>query len=125
MRKYVYDFLIIGITFFIALILFLFMNNKSTINDSEYVLISIDGITYDNYSLGTNDEIIISNEYGNNTIVINNNSVYIMNADCPDNLCVHQGAINKLGQSIICLPHKLIVEIVSDYDEELIDAIAY
>ena len=36
---------------------------------------------------------------------------FIKNADCRDGICVSRGKINKVGESIVCLPHKLIVEI--------------
>lgn len=48
----------------------------------------------------------------------------MISATCPDHLCIKQGAINKKGQSIICLPHKLIVEVVSG-DEKQQDDQAY
>lgn len=35
-------------------------------------------------------------------------------ANCPDKVCVHTGFINKPGQSIVCLPHKINVKIVSN-----------
>ena len=49
---------------------------------------------------------------GTNKVRIEHNGVYMENANCPDKLCVHQGRISKTGQSIICLPNKIIVEIV-------------
>lgn len=49
---------------------------------------------------------------GTNKVRIEHDGVYMENANCPDKLCVHQGRISKTGQSIICLPNKIIVEIV-------------
>lgn len=49
---------------------------------------------------------------GTNKVRIEPDGVYMENANCPDKLCVHQGKINKAGESIICLPNKIIVEIV-------------
>ena len=49
---------------------------------------------------------------GTNKVRIESDGVYMENANCPDKLCVHQGRISKTGQSIICLPNKIIVEIV-------------
>ena len=46
-----------------------------------------------------------------NTLVINGGKASIVSADCPDKLCVHQQEISKAGESIICLPHKLVVRI--------------
>ena len=58
-------------------------------------------------------------DLGTNEVHIENEGVYMAKAKCPDKLCVHQGRISKAGQSIICLPNKIIVEIVgkkSDVD---------
>ena len=49
---------------------------------------------------------------GTNKVRIEHDGVYMDNANCPDKLCVHQGRISRTGQSIICLPNKIIVEIV-------------
>ena len=35
----------------------------------------------------------------------------IRQADCPDRLCVHMGKIGLNGQSLVCLPHEVVVEI--------------
>ncbi|WP_461246869.1 NusG domain II-containing protein [Treponema sp. R6D11] len=54
--------------------------------------------------------------------VIYDNSVYVREANCPDKLCKNQGKINKAGQSIICLPNKVVAKIVGTSE---VDTIAY
>ena len=44
-------------------------------------------------------------------------------ADCPDKLCVNQRAVSKNGESIICLPNKVIVTVDSSENSEF-DAVA-
>ena len=51
------------------------------------------------------------NEY--NEVVATNEQIEISDADCPDQLCVKKGKIERAGQTIVCLPHKLLVEIKS------------
>ena len=46
-----------------------------------------------------------------NLIRIENEKIAIIEADCPDRICVHTGAISQPGETIACLPHKLIIEI--------------
>ena len=46
-----------------------------------------------------------------NTVVIENGSVYVSDADCKNQICVNHSPITKKGGSIICLPNKVIVEI--------------
>ncbi len=57
-----------------------------------------------------------------NTVCITKDGVYMREANCPDKLCVHSGLINKAGQSIVCLPNKIIVEITDGINE--VDAVA-
>lgn len=55
-----------------------------------------------------------------NKIEIENGKIAITDADCPDKICVKTGWISEPGQSIVCLPHKLIIEIEgknSNYDD--------
>ena len=43
--------------------------------------------------------------------VMQDGSVTVQDADCPDKICEKHRAINRTGETIICLPHKLVVEI--------------
>ena len=48
---------------------------------------------------------------GANTVIIKDGVVYISDATCKNQVCVNTGKISKKGESIICLPNKVIVEI--------------
>ena len=49
-----------------------------------------------------------------NTIVVHNHQIHIEEANCPDQVCVHEGWKSKPGQTIVCLPHQLIIELKSN-----------
>ena len=51
---------------------------------------------------------------GMNLLVIEDGAARIEEASCPDGVCVHTGRIRRNGQSIVCLPNQVVVEIVSD-----------
>lgn len=61
---------------------------------------------------------------GYNLILINEGTVKVTDADCPDKLCVRQKNISRNGESIICLPHRLVIQIKSEEEGEL-DAVSY
>ena len=63
---------------------------------------------------GQNQTVDINGIGGQNRLIIENGRAYMQEADCPDKLCVKQGNISMKGQSIICLPHKVVAEIVAD-----------
>lgn len=67
------------------------------------------------FPLDRDTTFVISNELGNNTLVIENGFVYITDADCPDKICEQIGTISKPGDTIVCLPHKLVVEISDEH----------
>ncbi|MCD8010034.1 MAG: NusG domain II-containing protein [Lachnospiraceae bacterium] len=51
---------------------------------------------------------------GTNILVIQDGRACITEASCPDGLCVGMGWISRSGQSIVCLPNQVVVEILSD-----------
>ena len=46
-----------------------------------------------------------------NVIVVENGRVCVKEASCPDRVCVRTGWIEYEGESIVCLPHKLVVTV--------------
>lgn len=83
------------------------------------IAITVDGHLYGTYTLSEPQEIPIKLD-GRvaNIVVIANGAAHMKDADCPDQLCMHQGAISRDRQTIVCLPHKLVVEVVGGEKEE-------
>lgn len=102
-----------------------FAGDKKT--EGNQVVITIDGAVYGSYPLKPNKEIEIETESGCNTVKIEDGKVYMEDADCPDRYCVKQGKISHSKETLICLPHKLVVEVEfleSESEQEKIDVIA-
>ena len=57
-------------------------------------------------------------EEAGNVLVIENGAVHMESASCPDKLCVKQGTKSKVGETIVCLPHKLVVTVISAEEAE-------
>jgi len=76
------------------------------------VQISIDGKVEKTISLDEDYEYQVTTDMGNNRIVIKDGVVDVTAADCPDKVCENHVTIKNVGETIICLPHKLVVEIV-------------
>lgn len=47
-----------------------------------------------------------------NTITVEKGRICVSKAGCPDQICVHQGYISDGTTPIVCLPNKLIIEII-------------
>lgn len=81
------------------------------------VIVKVDGKHTGTYSLDEDQEIRINQ--GSNVLEIKNGRADMIDADCPDQLCVHQKAISANNENIICLPNKVVVEIRSKAESQI------
>lgn len=59
-----------------------------------------------------------------NVFVCADKEIRMLQSSCPDKICVQHSAISNTGENIICLPHKLVIEIKGDKENDL-DGVAY
>ena len=82
------------------------------------VEVAINGEAYGVYSLNDEIEVDIFSGEGNaqvNRMIISGGKVYVENASCPDKICVNHRPIYRDGESIVCLPNGVVIEVsVSD-----------
>lgn len=81
--------------------------------------IYVDNSLYKKIPIDSNEEISIKKNGHTNVIKIHDNGVEMISADCPDKVCVKTGFIDKTGESIVCLPNKISIKIVSNEDKEI------
>lgn len=110
--KYINDVLLISVILAVALIAFLVF--KATMKDGSYAVVSINGEEKYRYNLSENAEHLIENGEFTNLLVIEDGYAYISEANCRDKICVSHRRVNKTGETIVCLPHKLVVAIVEE-----------
>lgn len=79
-----------------------------------YVRITQNGTILGQYPLDQNITEVFETDLGYNTLIIENKTAKIKDADCPNQICVNTFAISKPGETIVCLPHKLVIEVVTD-----------
>ena len=90
----------------------------------SFVQVSVSGNITETLPLNTDTELEIKGESsGTCLLVIENGEAYVKSADCPDGTCVKTGRISKNGQSIICLPNKIVIMVVNENDEDGVDAV--
>ena len=71
-------------------------------------------ISKDNEEIGTyslKDDRVIDVGDGNR-LEIKDGAVHMLYADCPDQICVHTGWIDQEHDMIVCMPNKVVVQIV-------------
>lgn len=103
------DFLVLFGLAFIGLIIggFIFVTSKS----GENVVVKVDSEVVKTLPLSVDVTYEIKTKSGENTVVIKDHKAYISSATCPDKLCMKMGKIDKSGQSIVCLPNRVIIQI--------------
>ena len=92
--------------------------------EGEFAVVKIDGKETERYPLSVNTEVVIETENnGKNTLVIEDGKAFIKNATCPDKICEGHSKISFKGETIVCLPHKVVIEIVTDDSENELDVV--
>ena len=82
--------------------------------DARTVIIqAADGNTF-KMPLSQDDVLTVASSAGTNVIEVQAGKVRVSEADCPNQDCVEQGWISNAGQQIVCLPHKLVVNITDE-----------
>ncbi len=103
------DIILAAALLFIAAFLFFLLPDKEA---GEEVRITVDGQLYGVYSLFSEQEVVIEQECGKNILYLGNGTAWMEEADCPDGYCIRQGKIRRAEQTIVCLPHKLVIEVI-------------
>lgn len=101
--------------------LLLFVLNRE---QGSTVLVKIDGVQTASYPLSENREIPIKTGESSehiNVLVIKDGKASIRDADCPDKICVETRAASFVGETIVCLPHKIVIEITNQNADDGID----
>lgn len=77
------------------------------------VVITVDGEEYGRFSLEETQTIEIQNPSGEvtNVLQIENGAAKMIEATCPDKLCIHQREIKSTAGTIVCLPNRVVVSI--------------
>lgn len=71
----------------------------------------IDGKMVQTIDMTVDDAYEFSTDRGSNTVVVESGKIRVSDADCPDKVCVDMGWKSRRGETITCLPHKLVIEI--------------
>ncbi len=102
---------------------FVIARPKKSAGDNASVLVMIAGREKARYPLNEDADYTIhadgriedglGSEGDYNIIRIENNKVDMIESDCRSQICVHHKPISKQGETIICLPHRVVISIES------------
>ena len=90
------------------------------------VEVTVDGKLYGKYSLSQNiTEDIYSGENKSqcNRLIIRNGKAFVETATCPDGICVAHRKIFRDGESIVCLPNRVVITVTTDKNADAPDIV--
>lgn len=107
------DIIMIAVIVIIALAAFAGINLYGEHNTKDaQAVVTIDGDVYGTYPLAEDATVKIESEDGGfNLLVIEDGAASVEEASCPDKICVRHKPIDKTGETLVCLPNKVVVEI--------------
>ena len=56
--------------------------------------------------------IEIPGKVGKCILIISDGKADMESADCPNQICVHHSAISHTGETIVCLPNRVVIEVI-------------
>lgn len=113
-KKLLSDIILIGVLLIVSLSVFLIWHLSGT--DGSTAVVTVDGKRVGEYSLAIDGVYYIND--GTNVLAIEDGKAYMKEASCPGYQdCVETGKISRVGETIVCLPNKVVVEIVGEGDE--------
>lgn len=92
--------------------------NVETASENRIAIVTVDGEEVDRFELNTTtphqEKTIHPHKGQYNIIELEGNRIRVKEDNSPDQIAVKTGWIDKTGQVLICLPHKLVIEIVNE-----------
>ncbi len=124
-RKFRNDLIFIGALVLVVCLLglaFFFFRGEG-----DAVTVEVDGKPFGTYPLSEPRTVEIRTGEGGeelNLLVIKDGKAYVETATCPDGICAAHKPISREGESIVCLPHRVVITVHTRKDDQQPDIIA-
>lgn len=93
---------------FVAALGVIFLSTRA---DGDMVTVTVDGKLFGEYPLSVDRTVEIKTGDNINLLIIEGGCARVAEATCPDGVCVSHKPISRDGESIICLPNKVVVTV--------------
>ena len=114
------DIVIFSALLLLAAALFVF-HFASPRPDGAVAKITVDNQTVQTMPLSQNATYIVETNSGYNVVVVEDGRVFVRDADCKNHICVKSRAISRVGETIVCLPHKMTISITGGDTSSAVD----
>ena len=94
-------------------VIILFMGNQKTTPGRRVRIVLGNDILY-NFDLDAAEDttFTVESPKGKNVVCIKSHEISVIEADCPDGVCVGMGVLEENYLPIVCLPHEFFIEFV-------------
>lgn len=95
--------------------------------EGSTVTVEIDGTLFGSYSLAKDCTVEIrtgDRDEQYNRLVIRDGKAFVEEASCPDGICAAHKPIHLRGESIVCLPHRVVITVRGSAGEPAPDIVA-
>ncbi len=122
------DFIIVIIIIISSIGIFFISKNKINTNTTgdKYAVVQVNGVEIERIKIDNDSDgllLPIETEFGYNLLEFTSDGVRSKEASCPDQIDVKQGFIYNAGETIICLPNRMVVEIITEVNVDDVDVV--
>lgn len=92
--------------------------------EPQIILLELEEADGGDWMKAADREALLQQECDYNILLCQNGEARMLASNCPDQICVRHRSILASGESIICLPHKIVIQISNGKEQEL-DGVTY
>lgn len=116
MRKIRNDIILIGSILSLAIISFIILFSCSS-SDNIKALVYYDNEIILEIDLNVDDEYTVEGKVSKIVILVENKKLSVIESKCSDRICINQGSISRVNQTITCLPNEVYIRLVGNKQE--------
>ncbi|MFO7152444.1 MAG: NusG domain II-containing protein [Bacillota bacterium] len=114
--------LLLALTIFAGFQIYGFTGGKT------YAVIEINGKQYQKITLGNDGpkmQLNVPGVIGDLVLEVDRDKVRVVSSDCPDKDCIRQGWASRPGQTLVCLPNRVVIKIESRDSTGDLDGVSF
>lgn len=107
------DFIIALLLLAVSFLPFLMLHPRKTNTSHTHLtaVVEVNNHKVKSFNLNHNTRWIYHHNNEMNAVEVKNKRIRVYEANCKDQICVKQGWKSQAGQTIVCLPHKFLIQI--------------
>lgn len=113
---------------FLVSAIFYAYRRAAAVPERKTAVVSVNGKVVDMLRVSADDEAyerVYRVAGGSNVVRVEDGSVSVISADCPDHNCVRMGRLSRPGDTSVCLPHRFLIRLAGEGEADMLDGGTY